>query len=316
MPIFNIEHITRYAYNRPVKELFNEIKIFPYQEDKQELIKHELNISTDPQLEIYQDYWGNKCANFNILPPQEELIIESRLSVRTVAPADNSIKSILSKEAAWEALMKKAKSELQLLELCQPDKIERQADIKNILAQLGVDTLSPAEAVEQCSQYIFNNFTYKQGITDVETTVDEVLQHNGGVCQDFAHILLQLLRTIHIPARYVSGYICPNKNGMRGEGATHAWVEAWLPVSGWSGIDPTNNIWTADKHVKLAVGRNFRDCSPVKGTFKGPARQNLSVVVTVSYEDGQSAEGTNNYDSILTQAQQAEIAHFEEAAQQ
>jgi transglutaminase-like putative cysteine protease len=96
-----------------------------------------------------------------------------------------------------------------------------------------------------------------------------------------------------IPCRYVSGYICPHKNGMRGEGATHAWVEAWLPGYGWAGIDPTNNVWVEDKHVKLAVGRNFTDCSVVKGSYKGTSRQDLFVYVSVGYEDGMTFEETN-----------------------
>ena len=93
-----------------------------------------------------------------------------------------------------------------------------------------------------------------------------------------------------IPSRYVSGYICPNKNGMRGEGATHAWVEFHLPEYGWVGIDPTNNAWVEGQHIKLAVGRDFADCTPVKGTFKGPAYQSLSVFVSIGYEDGKIFE--------------------------
>ena len=83
---------------------------------------------------------------------------------------------------------------------------------------------------------------------------------------------------------------------MRGEGATHAWVEAWIPGYGWAGIDPTNNIWVTNTHVKLAVGRNFNDCTPVKGTFKGLGEQNLSVYVSVGYEDGKMFEDLNNVD--------------------
>ena len=96
-----------------------------------------------------------------------------------------------------------------------------------------------------------------KGITNVETTLDEAWKLKAGVCQDFAHILLVMLRMLSIPARYVSGYICPNKNGMRGEGATHAWVEAYIPFYGWLGFDPTNNCFVNDLHVRLAVGRNF-----------------------------------------------------------
>jgi transglutaminase-like putative cysteine protease len=119
----------------------------------------------------------------------------------------------------------------------------------------------------------------------------------AGVCQDFAHILLVLLRQTGIPARYVSGYVCPNKNGMRGEGATHAWIEAYIPGNGWVGLDPTNNCVADDLHVRLAVGRNFSDCSPVKGTYKGTAGQTLEVGVSVSYESGKVTEDTT---AVLT----------------
>ncbi len=120
----------------------------------------------------------------------------------------------------------------------------------------------------------------------------------AGVCQDFAHILLVLLRQIHIPARYVSGYICPNRNGMRGEGATHAWIEAYIPFNGWIGLDPTNNCVAGDLYVRLAVGRSFSDCSPVKGTYKGTAGHKLEVGVSVSYENGKENDG--NDATVLT----------------
>jgi transglutaminase-like putative cysteine protease len=150
------------------------------------------------------------------------------------------------------------------------------------------------EIANGCCAYIYQHFQYQKGITTVETTIDEILEHRSGVCQDFAHVLLQMLRTLGIPARYVSGYICPNKSGMRGEGATHAWIEYYLPGYGWVGLDPTNNVFAGPYHVRLATGRHFGDCSPVKGTFKGLAHQNLSVFVSVGYEDGHVFENLND----------------------
>jgi len=192
-----------------------------------------------------------------------------------------------------DQLSAEMEGQLQLLELASRDMIKSQEAIDAIAAAIQrYDSI--AAMVEHCSEYIFKHFKYIKGITNVETTVDEILQHRAGVCQDFAHIMLQVLRTCRIPCRYVSGYICPNKNGMRGEGATHAWVEAWIPGYGWAGIDPTNNVWVTNKHVKLSVGRHFSDCSPVKGTFKGPARQQLTVFVSVGYEDGHIFEEMNN----------------------
>ena len=180
------------------------------------------------------------------------------------------------------------------LRLCYIDNIEKQNEIEKILREINIENKSIIEIAQQCNAYVFENFTYTKGITNIETTVDEILTLKKGVCQDFAHILLQLLRTAGIPSRYVSGYICPNESGFRGEGATHAWVEIYTPTQGWLGLDPTNNIWTMDNHVRLSVGRNFSDCTPIKGTFKGLARQTLSVCVSIGYEDGRQFEEIND----------------------
>jgi transglutaminase-like putative cysteine protease len=141
-------------------------------------------------------------------------------------------------------------------------------------AKLTEDT--PYHTALKFCKYVYKNFEYIKGVTTVETTLDEIWGLKAGVCQDFAHLLMVMLRLVGIPARYVSGYICPNKDGLRGDWATHAWAEAYLPGYGWLGIDPTNNCIANENHVRLAVGRNFSDCSPVKGVYKGAA-------VTVSW---------------------------------
>lgn len=290
MAIFRIHHVTRYEYDRPVKESVNEIKIFPYKCPEQEILQHDLLITGQPEIQTFTDYWGNKSGNFNLLPPHKVLTIESKLLVRTTASSQLQINF----HSTFEQLQEDMNGQLLLLELAQPDVIKTQSAINNIITVIKQAGKSVAAVTEHCSEYIFKNFKYLKGITNIETTVDEILQHRAGVCQDFAHIMLYILRSCGIPCRYVSGYICPNKDGMRGEGATHAWVEAWIPGYGWAGIDPTNNIWVTNKHVKLSVGRHFNDCSPVKGTFKGPAKQKLSVFVAVGYEDGNVFEETND----------------------
>ncbi len=290
MAIFKIQHITKYVYDRQVKESINEIKIFPYQCREQEILQHDVLITGAPAVQTFTDYWGNKSGSFNLMPPHNELVIESRLLIRTTSPSQLSIDF----HSGFDDLEKEVDSHLNMLELSTPNRIEAQGEIEKIIQSINAPDKSVAAIVEGCCEYIYKYFKYKKGITTIETTVDEILQHQSGVCQDFAHLMLQILRTMKIPSRYVSGYICPNKNGMRGEGATHAWVEAWIPNYGWAGIDPTNNVWVTNRHVKLAVGRNFIDCSPVKGTFKGPAQQKLSVYVSIGYEDGHTFEDLNN----------------------
>lgn len=290
MPVFTIHHITKYEYDRPVKESSNEIKIYPYLCNDQEILQHEILITSNPDVHVFTDYWGNKIGLFNVLAPHKEMVIDSRLVIRTTQ--SNQLK--INFHSNWQSLENTVKNNLLYLELSDADTIKSQSAINTLIESLDVTNKSIASTVEACSELIYKQFKYIKGITTIETTVDEILEVRAGVCQDFAHLMLQMLRTLKIPSRYVSGYICPNKNGMRGEGATHAWIEAYIPEFGWAGIDPTNNVWATNHHVKLAVGKNFADCSPVKGTFKGPAKQLLSVYVSVGYEDGQVFEEITN----------------------
>lgn len=290
MPVFNIHHITRYQYDRPVKESVNEVRIYPLPCKEQEALYHDINITGSPEILLINDYWGNRTGMFNLLDSHRELMIESKLIVRTLGCNSDAITA----PGTLEQLQAEMKQNLSLLELKQVTEIDLREQLSNLAARFSTSEMPVSMIVERCANYIFTQFKYIKGITNVETTVAEILQLESGVCQDFAHLMLELLRNTGIPCRYVSGYICPNKNGMRGEGATHAWVEAWIPGYGWTGIDPTNNVWVNNHHVKLAVGRDFRDCSPIKGTFKGPARQSLSVYVSVGYEDGATFEEINN----------------------
>jgi transglutaminase-like putative cysteine protease len=305
MPTFKIQHLTQYRYDRPVRESTNQIKIFPATYNGQETTRHDLLITGSPSVNRFADYWGNEVGWFSVDAPHTELVIDSRVVVKTSSAAANPLG--VSKFADWEAIRAAAQADLPLLDLSRAESIAAADQIRHMVSELRHARDTPAVFIQRCSEYIFENFNYQKGITTVETTLDEILEHRAGVCQDFAHVLLQILREEGLPARYVSGYICPNKDGARGAGATHAWVEAWLPGTGWVGIDPTNNTWVTDQHVVLAVGRHFGDCSPVKGTFKGPANQELMVYVSVSYEDGSTFEDSNvvqvSKEPILVQRQ-------------
>ena len=290
MAIFKIVHITKYQYNWPIKESINEVRLFPHNFSDQDVLDFQLLITHDPDVEYYQDYYDNRVANFNNLESHEEMVIESRMTVRV----NHSLKIPAIDNITIKDIEKEKSEDITLLRLSYPEVIQKQQEIETILTAIDVTNKPIIEIAQLCNQYIFDYFRYTKGITNIETTIDEILEIKKGVCQDFAHVLLQLLRTAGIPARYVSGYICPYESGLRGEGATHAWVEIYTPTQGWLGLDPTNNIWTMDNHVKLAVGRNFYDCTPIKGTFKGLARQTLSVCVSIGYEDGRHYEEIND----------------------
>jgi len=290
MPRFKIHHVTKYIYESRVIDSANQIILYPIKDEYQEVLKHELNITGDPLVEIYKDYYGNEVGSFATPELHKELIIDSRIEVITrprQQPDDAK-----PKEEQWGHLQQ-VRNKVTLIDFLKVEQFDALAEITSIVELAHTLESTPFAAALKLNEFVFENFRYIKGITNVETTLNEIWKLKAGVCQDFAHILSAMLRIINIPARYVSGYVCPNKSGMRGEGATHAWVEAYIPFFGWLGLDPTNNCIVNDLHVRLAVGRNFTDCSPVKGTYKGTSEQTLEVGVTVSYEDGYSKEDFN-----------------------
>jgi transglutaminase-like putative cysteine protease len=290
MSKFKIRHVTKYLYEVPVRDSANQIMLYPLKDEHQEVLQQVIKITHDPVVNVHFDYFGNEVGTFTHSRPHQELQIDSRLIVTTknkTLPDDNEPFA-----AQWAAL-EKMKSQPGYIDFLRLEYFAALPDLNQLVEAQGCKNCSPLVSAKGFCAYVFDNFTYKKGITTVESTLDEVWAIKTGVCQDFAHILLVLLRLIHIPARYVSGYICPSKTGMRGEGATHAWVEAYIPFYGWLGLDPTNNLVVNDTHVRLAVGKNFSDCSPVKGTYRGTSNHTLEVVVSVSYEDGHSAEEIN-----------------------
>jgi transglutaminase-like putative cysteine protease len=145
----------------------------------------------------------------------------------------------------------------------------------------------PLELVLELNSAVFDAIAYVPKSTHVDSPVDDALRKRQGVCQDFSHIMLALVRRVGIPCRYVSGYLF-HKAGdhvRSTEGATHAWVEAYLPGTGWVGLDPTNDILAGEHHVRTAVGRDYADVPPTRGVFKGEASSELTVAVRVAPSD-------------------------------
>ena len=283
MPQFKIHHVTRYTYEVPVRDSANQIILFPVKDEYQTVLKQELSITGEPAVDIYKDYYGNEVGSFMFANAHTELKIDSKIEVVTKArplPADTT-----PKEEQWNSLQA-IRYQVPFIDFLKQESCEVVDEIKRDTQVGQYLQVTPLTAAQILNEYVYQEFQYIKGVTSVETTPDEIWKLKAGVCQDFAHILLVMLRMTSIPARYVSGYVCPNRNGMRGEGATHAWVDAYIPNYGWLGLDPTNNCFVNDLHVRLAVGRSFSDCSPVKGTYKGTSNHNLEVGVSVSYEDG------------------------------
>lgn len=279
MPEYRIKHITRYTYPSPVIDSANQVMLFPINDEQQEVKKHELIITHHPAVEIFTDYFGNKTGIFSVIKPHTELTIQSNIEVITkevLLPGSDAVP-----ETQWDNLVM-IREQFPYMDFMLQENFEAHDEVATVVKSMMNETVSPFAAAQQMSAFVYNSFEYKKGITSVETQVDEIWRLKAGVCQDFAHILLVMLRLVGIPARYVSGYICPKNHELRGEGATHAWVEAYIPFYGWLGLDPTNNCIVSDRHVRLAIGRSFTDCTPVKGTYKGSSEHKLEVSVVIN----------------------------------
>ncbi|WP_426059760.1 transglutaminase family protein [Hymenobacter sp. B1770] len=297
MPSYTIKHITRYSYAAEVVDGANQIMLYPLPDERLQVARHEVCVSSDsgnrfsPAIDTYVDAFGNTVGVFTVLEPHTVLVIESSADVTT-----HPIQFPMDEEPAaqqWQDLRSR-QLDPAFIDFLALEDFKSLADVKTTLSQLTSEAEKPLKNALVLSEYVFEHFNYRQGVTNIETPVEEIWQLKAGVCQDFAHILQALLRQIGIPARYISGYVCPKKEEgeaeVRGIGATHAWVEAYIPFYGWLGLDPTNNTIVNDGHVRMAIGRNFPDCTPVKGTYKGIGTHKLHVSVQIDFAAPVQAE--------------------------
>jgi transglutaminase-like putative cysteine protease len=282
MPEFKIQHITKYTYEGPVRDSANQIILFPIKDDYQEVVKQELHITGNPVVDTHIDYYGNEVGSFTYSDSHALLVINSKVDVIT-KPRLLPVNDIFP-EQHWEDL-KRLQYMVPYIDFLKQEYFEGFVELQEFVERERNKNESPYQVAIQFCNWVYKNFEYIKGVTTVETTLDEVWKLKAGVCQDFAHILMVMLRLLKIPARYVSGYICTHSSAMRGAGATHAWAEVYIPDYGWLGIDPTNNCVANETHVRLAVGRNFSDCSPVKGVYKGAFPHKLEVSVLVDDAD-------------------------------
>ena len=278
MHTYSIKHITKYSYQNPISYTANQIKLFPIADNFQHVTQHVIKISEDPFITIDTDYFGNKMGTFTINKIIKELTIESEFTItlepHTIIQPTQQIKD------HWLEL-KLINNNITFFDFLIQEPMFYLPELITDLNVTDYHTWQPLEFIQYINSYIYNNFKYLKGITTIETKLDEIWRIKSGVCQDFALLMLRILRYYKFPARYVSGYICSQNHIYRGEGATHAWVEVYLPFMGWIGLDPTNNCLITQNHVRLAVGRHFDDCSPVKGIFRGNTQQVLEVQVFI-----------------------------------
>ncbi|AJR03316.1 transglutaminase family protein [Siansivirga zeaxanthinifaciens] len=279
MGTFYIKHITKYTYDNPVIDGANLIRLHPINDAYQSVTSHYLIVTNNAFVETYTDFYKNIVGTFMLTEPIKELYIESNIEVNTT-PRPYPIDT-LDPATQWEAL-KSLKYDGDFVDFLSHKSFTGTPDFLKVIEDLNITEKTPFQVTTELCAFVYNTIKYTKGVTKVDTSIDEAWALKAGVCQDITTIMLKIVRMCGIPARYVSGYICTNDNNTRGEGATHAWLEAYIPSYGWFGFDPTNNTFANENHVRLAVGRDYSDCAPVKGVFKGKVDADLYVLVEVS----------------------------------
>ena len=268
----------------------------PRSDRQQQCLRFKLKISPETKTFSYESYLGNVIHTFDIPGAHERLAIKAEAIVEMLPhPALPDALPVSAWDALDSDLMDRDCYDMLLNGRYVNDTALLQAFAAEIDWRRRDD---PLTLLKELNHTIYTRFDYHQHVTTVDSTIDIALAARGGVCQDFAHIMLALLRQIGIPARYVSGYLF-HREDRSDEDASHAWVEAWLPGLGWVGFDPTNDLIAADRHIRVCVANDYERAAPSNGVFRGSAETELSVRVQVSKLDMVPTESTTLAPDII-----------------
>ena len=282
---YSVVHETVYRYESPVVLSQQLLHLTPRALDFQSLREHRVAVQPEPaETSARDDYFGNPVTQIMLAAPHDSLTVhaQSKVSVDArPAPVPGE---------GWGDLRERLRSGgAALLEpmqfLYESPHVECFRDLAHYADASFAAGRGMVDAVLDLTRRIHADFTFDPKATSASTPLREVLARRRGVCQDYAHFMIGCLRTLGLPARYVSGYILtappPGKPRLVGADASHAWVSAWCGSAGWVDLDPTNNVLVGDEHITLAWGRDFSDVTPMRGVILGGGEQELAVRVTV-----------------------------------
>jgi transglutaminase-like putative cysteine protease len=282
---FAIRYLTSYDYGSDVVDNFNALRVKPATNGWQRCDEFNLRLTPEARLHRQTDYFGTEVVEFEISRPHRRLTIDVRAGVSTKPHPEPP-------QGTWDALREADYLEAGGEFLLQADAAPDHPAMNGLLASIRTAPY-PFATVMSTTELILDRFEYRQGATYVDSTVADLLEGGAGVCQDFVHLGLCLLRHHGIAARYVSGYLFASGTGDDRESVevdTHAWLEALLPVADgepvWVGADPTNRGLAGENHVKIGHGRHYSDVPPIKGVYRGSPAATHTARVTMSRLDG------------------------------
>ncbi|SPM31698.1 hypothetical protein MTAB308_5221, partial [Mycobacterium terramassiliense] len=271
-----VVHTTGYAYQSPVTASYNEARLTPRSDTRQNVILNRIETIPATRSHRYIDYWGTAVTAFDLHAPHTDLTVTSSSVVET----ERGEPAVA--EVNWNDLHSAAVID-RFDELLRPTAhtptSKRVASVAKKLAK----SYDPAEAVVAAGKWVRDELDYLPGTTGVHTSGLDALNEGKGVCQDFVHLSLMVLRGMGIPARYVSGYLHPKRTAAIGDtvdGRSHAWIQAW--TGGWWNFDPTNDSEITEQYVSVGAGRDYTDVSPLKGIYSGEGATDLDVIVEVT----------------------------------
>ena len=282
---YRIAHRTTYKYKYPVSVGDHVACLKPRTFPNHELSHSRLTILPTPTTSTERiDYYGNTLCYFTVQEPHRELIVEARSEVTITRPSPVSEPSVPWEEAVRRLPLDHSPEGLEAFQFTfESPRIRLRSDY----AAYALESFTPnrpiRDALIELTTRIYTDFKFDSKVTTVRTPAEEVFKKRRGVCQDFAHVQIACLRSIHLAARYVSGYLRtyppPGMPRLIGADASHAWLSAYCPGSGWLDLDPTNNVVPSDGHVTLAWGRDYSDVSPLRGLILGGGAHTLRVAV-------------------------------------
>jgi transglutaminase-like putative cysteine protease len=279
---FHVTHTTRYVYQTPVSHCLNEVRLTPRSLPAQIVRETAIHVLPEPAfMHQRKDYYGNDVTSFELFDKHDHLeaTAESTVEVRPVVAEP-------APRISWEETrdLVAAHSDPATLEASEFIYNSPYVPAVTPLHEYAQQTFVPKrplfEATMDLTHRIHADFKYHPKSTSIDVPLTDVLRNRRGVCQDFAHVMIGVLRSVRLPARYVSGYVRPGPK-VQGAQASHAWVSVFIPGTGWLGFDPTNDLLVSDSHVTLAWGRDYGDVTPVKGITLGGGGQTIEVAVYV-----------------------------------
>ena len=287
--LYSIRHLTKFLYKHAVSESMMETRMHPRSDHNQRCLTFHLSVSPRCRVFSYRDHLGNNIHHFDIPGQHRQLVIVAESLVEIQAAADLPVSLPPSAWDDLDALM----TEGDYWEFLYPSEFcEATPRLDQLALDLDVRRRSdPLSLIHELNEKIFRYFDYKPRSTKVDSPIDVALESRQGVCQDFAHIMITLIRTkLRMPCRYVSGYLAHRLHDAETDrsraSATHAWVEVLLPQLGWVGFDPTNWLVAGERHIRTAIGRDYADVPPTHGIFRGRATSELTVTVRVTPTEG------------------------------